>query len=151
MTASADADKKWKTKSKAETAIELGRIKKAIESKNISELKSTLDTYNNKSTAEVKEAENAALAIIKKYVDEWNAPQNKTKRADDQKIKWDKNRIVINQSVPPEIQSNLTTANEILDFIGYRKTFLGTHFAVGGSRKKKRSNSKASTKKTRKY
>lgn len=154
MTASAEADKNWKTKSKADTAIELGRIKKAIsESKNISELKSTLDTYNNKSTAEVKEAENAALARIKKYVDEWNTPQNKTKRADDQKIKWDKNSIVINQSVPQDIQSNLKTANEILDFIGYHKgKYTGFNaFAVGGSRKKKRSNSKASTKKTRKH
>jgi hypothetical protein len=117
----------------------------------ITELKSTLDTYTNKSTAEVKEAEKAALARINKYVKDLNEPLNKTKRPDDQKIKWDKNRIVINQSVPQDIQNNLKTANEILEFIGYRKTLLGTHFAVGGSRKKTRSNRKVSTKKKRNH
>ena len=119
----------------------------------MTDLKSTLDTYNNKSKAEVNAAEVAAIARIRKYVDEWNNPQNGTQREEKQKIKWKDNRIVINTAVSEIIQNNLKAANEILDFINFHKgKFTGFNsFAVGGSRKKTRSSRKSSTKKTRKH
>jgi hypothetical protein len=134
---------------------------KSISKDNIKELKEIFDNIKDDSTKFTKKVKEAFRDKIEDFITTFNKnieslaaslpskPEAENKRT--QKMIWKKNRIEKGPNTAAELNPLITSANEILTGINYKTARLyGSGSVSGGSRKKTRSNKKASTKKTHK-